>query len=214
MSVKKEKRWNAQNKSQALSISHAPPKAYLLLRKIFHLPHITTMRRPMAKLEIYPGFPFSILEAFKIRVPQMEPKDRLCVIVFDKMLKCSLSYTVERDYVERLEHLGITCGRTEKPANHDTVVMARGPMSKWEEPFGYLLSHSTIKPTILHRVLMAAIEKLKSLNQTVKAVTCAQVSNNCSVSKTLGVTSDKPYFIHSDSEISSCLILRIEEYQG
>ncbi|GFN85680.1 transposable element p transposase [Plakobranchus ocellatus] len=116
-------------------------------------------------------------------------------------LKCSLSYNVERDYEEGLEYFGMICGRTEKPANHATVFIARGLISKWKQPFGYFLSHSTIKPMILHRVLMAAIEKLKSLDLTVKTVICDQGSNNFSVFKTPGVTSDKPYFIHSDSEI-------------
>ena len=71
----------------------------------------------MAKLEIYPGFPTSILEAFKVKVAQIEPNDRLCVLVFDEMsLKCALHYNVERDNGEGLEDFGLTCGRTEKPA--------------------------------------------------------------------------------------------------
>ncbi|GFS27409.1 transposable element P transposase [Elysia marginata] len=202
MSVKKKKRWDAHNKSQALSIYHASPKAYLLFRKIFHLPSVTTMRRTMAKLDIYPGFPSSVIEAFKVKVTQMEPRDRLCILVFDEMsLKCSLNYNVERDYVEGLEDFGMACGRTEKASNHATVFMARGLMAKWKQPFGYFLSHSTIKPAILHRVLMTAIEKLKSLDLTVKAVICDQGSNNCSVFRNLGVTPEKPYFQHLESEV-------------
>ena len=53
MSAKKKKRWNAQNESQSLSIYHVSPKAYLLLRKMFHLPPVTTMRRTMANLDMY-----------------------------------------------------------------------------------------------------------------------------------------------------------------
>ena len=75
------------------------------------------MKRTMAKLEIYPGFPTSILEAFKVNVAQIEPNDRLCVLVFDEIsLKCDLHYNVERDNVEGLEDFGLTCGKTEKPA--------------------------------------------------------------------------------------------------
>ena len=71
----------------------------------------------MAKLEIYPGFPSSILEAFKVYVAQMEPNGRLCVLVFDEMsLKCALHYNVERDNGEGLEDFGLTSGRTEEPA--------------------------------------------------------------------------------------------------
>ena len=136
----------------------------------------------MAKLEIYPGFPSSILEAFKVKVAQVEPNDRLRVLVFDEIsLKCALHYNVERDNVEGPEDFGLTRGRTEKPANHATVFMACRLMSKWKQPFRYFLSHSTTKPAILHRVLMAAIEQLKSLGFTIKAVTCDRGSNNSSV---------------------------------
>ncbi|GFR93590.1 transposable element P transposase [Elysia marginata] len=116
-------------------------------------------------------------------------------------LKCSLNYNVERDYVEGLEDFGMACGRTEKAANHSTAFMARGLLAKWKQPFGYFLSHSTIKPAILHRVLMTAIEKLKSIDLTVKAVICDQGSNNCSVFRSLGVTPEKPYFQHLESEV-------------
>ena len=118
MSVKKKKkRWNTQNKSQVLSTYHASLNPYLLLRKIFRLPSVTTIRRTMTKLEIYPGFPSSILEAFKVKVAQMEPNDRLCVLVFDKIsLKCALHNNVERNNGEGLKDFGLTCGKTEKPA--------------------------------------------------------------------------------------------------
>ncbi|GFR97829.1 transposable element P transposase [Elysia marginata] len=78
----------------------------------------------MAKLDIYPGFSSSVIEAFKVKVAQMEPRDRLCILVFDEMsLKCSLNYIVERDYVEGLEDFGMACGSTEKAANQATVFM-------------------------------------------------------------------------------------------
>ena len=48
---------------------------------------------------------------------------------------------------------------------------------------------------------MAAIEKLKFLGLTIKAVILDQGSNNCSVFRNLGVTADKPYFNHLESEI-------------
>ena len=48
---------------------------------------------------------------------------------------------------------------------------------------------------------MAAIEQLKSLDLTIKAVICDQGSNNCSVFRNLGVAADKPYFHHLESEI-------------
>ena len=90
---------------------------HIIFQKIFRLPSVTTIRRTLAKLEIYPGFPSSILEAFKVKVVQIEPNDRLCVLVFDEMsLKCALHYNVERDNAEGLEDFRLTCGRTEKPA--------------------------------------------------------------------------------------------------
>ena len=48
---------------------------------------------------------------------------------------------------------------------------------------------------------MAAIEHLKSLDLTIKGVICDQGLNNCSLFRNLGVTADKPYFHHLESEI-------------
>ena len=86
-------------------------------------------------------------------------------------------------------------------ANPAKLFMACWLLSKWKQPFGYFLSHSIIKPAILHRVLMAAIEQLKSLDLTINGVICDQGLNNCSLFRNLGVAADKPYFHHLESEI-------------
>ena len=50
----------------------------------------------MAKPDIYPDFPSSILDAFKVKVAYIVPKDHVFVFVFGEMsLKCTLNY-VER----------------------------------------------------------------------------------------------------------------------
>lgn len=49
---KRGRRWSARDKSIALSLLHASPKAYRILGKIIHLPHEKTLRKEVQKLEV------------------------------------------------------------------------------------------------------------------------------------------------------------------
>lgn len=67
LSIMKGKRWGCKDKSHALSLYHTSPRAYRLLQKQFALPSISTLRRTMQNLHIFPGFPPTILNTFKLK---------------------------------------------------------------------------------------------------------------------------------------------------
>ena len=73
----KGQRWNAKDKSLALSLYHAGPKAYTLLQKLFCLPSIRTLRRTMQNIVLYPGLNEFLFTAFGKKVSAMTEKGKL-----------------------------------------------------------------------------------------------------------------------------------------
>ena len=57
------RRWTDHDKSVALSIYHASPKAYRLLTKLFILPSVETLKTVVRKLNVYTGIGKSVLQA-------------------------------------------------------------------------------------------------------------------------------------------------------
>ena len=202
-SLIKKGKWSSKDKSNALSIYHSSPKTYRLLQKQFTLPSIKTLNRTMKNIDIYPGFSKQVLDAFKIKVSNMTPKDKLCALVFDEIaLKHTLSYNNQKDFIEGYEDYGddriIDC---DSPADHATVFVARGLVPKWKQPFGYILTSSTIKADILKDLLIKALSNLKATGVIVKVVICDQGSNNRAVLPKLGVSETNPFFIHEEQKV-------------
>ena len=193
-------RYGARDKSFALSLLHASPKAYMLLQKVFMLPSIKTLRDTMKKIDIYPGFPPKLLSAFKCKVDSFTAAEKLCVLIFDEVsLKKSVTYNVEKDYVEGLEDFGDLITVEEgNPAGYASVFMARGLTKSWKQPFGYVLSGSTIKSEHLNIMIDEAIKTLKSVGLVVKAFVCDQGPNNMAMIRSRGISVDKPYFFHEN----------------
>ncbi|GFN84221.1 transposable element p transposase [Plakobranchus ocellatus] len=190
-------RWSCTDKSLALSFYHASPKIYRLLSKLFRLPSVSTLRKSMLSLDLKPGFSPSILQALKVKVKSMTPDEKLCTLVFDEMsIKEVVCYDPKHDVVQGFEdyaHLG----RSRYIANHACVFMARGLTANWKQPFGFVFSSGTVKDVLLKQLIFIAITELEQIGLCVKAVICDQGSNNMAVTKSLGVSSATPYFMHN-----------------
>ena len=119
-------RWSMADKATALSLYHASPKSYRLLRKLFLLPAKSTLSRVLRSIDIYPGFNSQLLKAFTDKVGSMSSADKHCSIVFDEMaLRSNLTYDSHRDSVEGLEDLGPMLGQTRYVGTSAIVFMAR-----------------------------------------------------------------------------------------
>lgn len=65
MGQKKNKWWSARDKSVALSLFHASPKAYRLIKKIYALPGVNTLRRTTRQVQVYQSFCDNIWNCLK-----------------------------------------------------------------------------------------------------------------------------------------------------
>ena len=195
-------KWSDKDKALALALFHTSPKAYRLLKKIFILPAVSTLRRTMQNVQVYPGFSQNILQALKLKVDSMPPKSRLVSVVLDEMsIKEAVVYNRERDEVEGLEDFG-TCGRSQYVANHALAFMVKGIVSDWKQPVGYFLSSGPTKTNMLHTLLLECIDKLTEIGLDVKLVVADQGSNNRSMfQKHLKVTEENPRFVHNGKEV-------------
>lgn len=195
----KGKRWTLSEKAMALSLLHASPKAYRTVRKIISLPSVSTLRRVMQKVGIYPGFNDNILQALKKNLSSDKSK-QLCIVAFDEMaLKEEATYNIEQDNIEGLEDFGDN--RTRYLANHATVFMVRGILAPWKQAIGYFLSSGPISGDMLHSLLLKCLGKLAALGLTVKAVVCDQGSNNRKAIERLGITEENTHFVFNGEKI-------------
>ena len=194
--------WSEEEKAIALSLFHASPKAYKMLKKFVMLPSVSTLRRSLETIQIYPGFNDNILATLKSKVASMPPNSDICALAFGEMcIKESVMYNQTRDEIEGLEDFGIY-GKTQYVANHATVFMARGLLSDWKQAVGYVLSSGPIESKMLHTVLLQCIDKLAEAGLKVEVVIADQSSNNRKVFETLcGVTETQPFFQHNGKHI-------------
>ena len=202
--TKPKKEWDGANrdKSIALSLFHASPKAYRLISRFFHLPSISTLQRTMQRIQVYPGFNDDILTALRAAVSSMPPTSALCAVVFDEMsVKEGVSHNIEKDEVKGLENFGCL-GRSHYVANHATVFMVRGLVAKWKQPVGYILLSGPISSEILHAILIQCIEHCKAAGLIVKVIIGDQGPNNRKLFEGhLGATEFSPYFEHAGNRI-------------
>ena len=71
----------------ASSILHSSKRVYNLLRtrKILHLPHKRTIYRHLQKFKCPPGLNPQVFRLFKLFLGELDPADRICVILEDEM---------------------------------------------------------------------------------------------------------------------------------
>ena len=77
-------RYSEQYKMFALTLYHASQKCYKMLRKVFALPGVSTLKALMKRVDINPGFHAAVLEGLRMKTTSMSPSSKLCAIVFVK----------------------------------------------------------------------------------------------------------------------------------
>ena len=194
------RRWTEKDKTFALSLLHSSPKTYKLLRKVFALPSISTLRTIVARVNINPGFSSNILEALRLKTQNLPPCNKLVSLVLDEMvIKEGVSYDKHNDALEGLVH---TIERGEELANHALVFMVRGLLLKWKSPIGYFLSNGPMKATVMKQLMLQAVSELRAIGLNVIVVLSDQGSNNVSMFETeLRVSVEQPFFTYQDSKV-------------
>ena len=196
------RRWTQKDKTLALSLFHSSPKTYKMLRKIFALPSVTTLRTIVAKVDIAPGFSKNILEALRLKTQNLTPCNKLVCLALDEMvIKEGVSYDKHNDALEGLVH---TTERGEELANHALVFMVRGLLLKWKCPLGYFLSNGTMKATVMKQLLLQAVSELHAIGLTTVVLVSDVGPNNVSMFETkLNVSVRQPFFTYQDSKALS-----------
>ena len=94
----------------------------------------------MQNTNIMPGFNDGVFDALKLKVENMDPKDRCVSLIFDEMaLKSALVYNNGLDIIEGFEDLG-ELGSSHFVADHALAFMVRGLYTKWKQPLAYFLT--------------------------------------------------------------------------
>ena len=85
-------KYDATVKTFALSIYHQSPKTYKMLRSVFSLPSIRTLKTDMQALNITVGFNNSVIKALKEKVSMMSEKDKIVAVIFDNERECVIQH--------------------------------------------------------------------------------------------------------------------------
>ena len=83
----KRKVYSKEELELASSILHSSRRVFNLLRtrKIIHLPHPSTIYRHLQNFKCPPGLNPQVFRLFRLFVSELEPEDRICVLLEDEM---------------------------------------------------------------------------------------------------------------------------------
>lgn len=119
-------------------------KCYQHLTQVFNLPDINTLRSILQKVNIHPGPINFINQRLKEQVRFMKEKDKVCLLMWDKMLlQPHLDYDATKKRILGFEDFGRK--RTARFADHVLVFMVRGIQSGWKLPLAYYFCDGATK---------------------------------------------------------------------
>ena len=154
------RRYAITDKMLALSIFYQSRKAYKILSKLFALPSKSTLQRTMQNTNIMPGFVEPVLDALKVKVSIMDPRDRYIALIFNEMsLKMSLTYNHGLDKIEGFEDFGEN-NNSLFVSDYALVFMVRGLSSKWKQPIAYFLTAGTVTLEKLQELTRMCINRV------------------------------------------------------
>ena len=195
------RRWTAEEKRMALQIFLSGPKAYGTLTKFFTLPHKRTLQNSLSRISIKPGFLVPVLSALQRMSSSMQPRDKLCSVMFDEMkIKPGLAYYSKYDQIIGYD----TCSKSPstKIATHALVFMVRGIAKEWKQVFGIFFSTDTASSAELNYLVCDAVATLQNCEMNPQCIICDMGSSNQRLfSSELGITEDKPYFFVNEKKI-------------
>ena len=144
----------------------------------------------------FPGCP----EHNKEKVESMNEQEKLCTLCMDEIsLKTNLFYDISKDRIVGLEDYG-SGTRTNKVANSALVLLLRSISGKWKQPLGYALVNGGCLKEEMEEPMKGAIDKVEGIGLKVVVVMSDLGSNFQSLANHLGVTPERPWFIHNQKK--------------
>ena len=91
---------------------------YRLLKQIFAMPSVSTLKQMERRLDVHPGFHPTVLSAISKKACNYTSAEKDVVLLVDELcIKETLSYDPASDAIEGFEDLG-SSGRSQYVANH------------------------------------------------------------------------------------------------
>ena len=147
----KGRQWTPEQKMVAFGLHFKSPASYRLLRTMFALPSLTSLKRCLSGLETNPGYNETIFTLLQSKLTSMYDKKKVVVVCFDEMLLSAC-----------FRDLGPGIGRTTARANEALVVMVKCLFDKWKQPIRYFLSGNAMEGDTL-KVIIEDVEKLLNI---------------------------------------------------
>ena len=197
----KGRRYSDEDKTVALSIYYCSSKCYKLLRKLFCLPTIRSLRRWLQNLEVCPGLNENILSLMKLKAEKLAAPDKVVSVVIDEMsLKENVTYNARTDEFDGfINHGQETDSLTH--ANQALVVLVRGLKLNFKQVVGYYLSKDAMGGDRLKDIIINVVKKIMATGFIPKVVVCDQGSNNLKMRSLLGITECKPFIEVSSNKV-------------
>ena len=185
-------------KTIALSLYHASEKAYKILSKLFILPNKSSLNRFISNIPTTSGISEGILKAIQQKVLHMKEMEKICTLCIDEIsLKSHMYYSVPDDKIIGLKDFGNGV-RSKKIATSALVLLIRSISGNWKQPIGHVLVNGSCPTDFLDGLMREAIEKLDAIGLRVLVVMSDMGLNFHSLALHLGITSEKPWFMHNN----------------
>uniref|UniRef100_A0A8D0H3H5 THAP domain containing 9 n=1 Tax=Sphenodon punctatus TaxID=8508 RepID=A0A8D0H3H5_SPHPU len=184
--------YTAEMRQFACTLHLYSSKAYDYVRKIFPLPHPSSLTNWLSSGKASPGFRDSIFFQLQQRVEGGEEAYWYCALMIEGVV---LKQQLEWDPMTRrlVGFVDLGAGALdvdEAPlASEALVVMAVGILGHWRAPLGYFFLSGTMGH-VLAQLLRQAISKLNNIGIMVLSVTSAATPHNMAMAKALGVRID------------------------
>ncbi|RXG53082.1 Transposable element P transposase [Armadillidium vulgare] len=199
--MKNCRKYSSKVRILCLTLYYTSPLLYNVLREIFKLPSVSSLRLWTRKLNIQVGVCprlFSVLSAKMLKVHEV---DKICVLYIDEMsIKKSLEYNSRFGSI--LGFVDYGNGRREpKLANTALAFMVRSLHSNWKQALSFFFCENSVPFLELKEVMFSILTELKNIGIKVVAITTDQGSNFAKCFKNLGVSISEPFFNFQNEKI-------------
>lgn len=115
-------------------------------------------------------------------------------------LKTGLTYDRQKDGVFGLVDFA-EFGSSREIGDHALVVNLSGLFGSWIQPVGYFVSRGATPGSVLKDVVYEVVRRCVESGLHPKLLICDQGGPNRSLANLLGVTIEKPFFVHCEHSI-------------
>nr|XP_009674882.1 PREDICTED: DNA transposase THAP9 [Struthio camelus australis] len=167
-------------------------KAYDYLRKIFPLPHPSSLTNWLSSNNAAPGFSSDIFIRLQERVEEGDQAYRYCALmVQDMALQKQQEWDPQTQHLVGFVDLGAgVLDADEAPlASEAVILMAVGIASPWRAPLGYFFVNS-LSGHLLAQLLRQTINKLNNIGIAVLSVTSGATAHGADTARALGIRID------------------------